>query len=58
MEQTWRLPLERIVMIEEVSGKAVGLLQPAADHKHKPPAPGAPDAMFDNRFSTKELRHT
>jgi len=57
MEQTLRLPLERIVMIAKVSGKAVRLLQPAADHKRKPPAPGAPDAMFGNRFSTKELRY-
>jgi len=44
-------------MIEEVCGKAVRLLQPAADHKRKPPAPGAPGAMFGNRFSTKELRY-
>ena len=57
MEQTWRLPLERIVMIEEVSGKAVRLLQPAADHKRKPPAPGGPDDTLGNRFSTKELRY-
>ena len=55
MEQTWRLPLERIVMIEEVSVKGVRLLQPAADHKRKPPASGD---MFGNRFSTKELRYT
>jgi hypothetical protein len=43
-------------MIEEVCAKAVRLLQPGADHKRKPPAPGAPAVMFDNRFSTKELR--
>lgn len=45
-------------MIEEASGKAVRLLQPAADHKRKPPAPGAPDDMLGKRFSTKELRFT
>jgi hypothetical protein len=57
MEQTWRLPLEQIVMNEEVSGKAVRLLQLGAAHKRKPPAPGVSDDMFGNRFSTKELRY-
>jgi len=44
-------------MIEEVSGKAVRLLQPAADHKRKPPAPGGPDDTLGNCFSTKQLRY-
>jgi tetratricopeptide (TPR) repeat protein len=43
-------------VIEEVSGKAVRLLQSAAAHKRKTPVPGAPDDTFGNRFSTKELR--
>jgi len=57
MEQTLRLLLERIVMIEEVSGKAARLLQPAVGDKRKPPASSAPDEMLGNRFSTKEFRY-
>lgn len=45
-------------MNEEVSEKTVRLLQPGAARKRKPPAPGASDDMFGNRFSTKELRYT
>lgn len=44
-------------MIEEVSGKAARLLQPAVGDKRKPPASSAPDEMLGNRFSTKEFRY-